>query len=52
MGKGLECFPQHGCVFLPVVTEPSFPQGEGPNAVVRYYRLTVRDDVLDVLTEP
>jgi hypothetical protein len=39
-------------VLLPVVAEPSFPQSKSPNAIVRYGRLTVRDDVLDVLTRP
>ncbi len=45
-------FAQHSRVLLPVVAEPSFPQRKSPNAIVGYGRLTVRDDVLDVLTRP
>src|SRR6267378_4675937 len=46
----LESLAQHCGVFLAVVSEPSFPQSVGPNAVVGDVGFGVGDNVLDVLS--
>src|SRR5882762_8923802 len=48
--KGFKSFAQHCCVFPAVVSEPSFPQCVGPNAVVGDDGFAIGDDVFDVLT--
>src|SRR6267378_7934903 len=46
----LESLAQHCGVFLAVVSEPSFPQSVGANAVVGDVGFGVGDNVLDVLS--
>src|SRR6266851_2465507 len=48
--KRLKSLAQHRAVFFAVVTEPSFPQSVGPNAVVGDVGFGVGDNVLDVLS--
>src|SRR2546430_17069007 len=47
--KRFKRFVQHRGVFLPIVSEPPFPQSISPNAVVGNVGLVVRDNVFDVL---
>ena len=44
--EGFESFAEHCPVLQPVVAAPSFPEGVGANAVVRYRRIGVRDSTV------
>src|ERR1700733_7148541 len=48
----LKRLPQHRAIFLPVVAEPPFPQGECANAIIGDRGLAVGDDVFDRLSGP